>query len=184
MSSFEYVMIIVSIILGLAITTLLRGAVRALRADTKTTPGLLHSVWAIVLLITMIYLWSLRWSGAERTEWPFGVLLAFLFMPILYYALSELLFPPEGVEVNLTEYFLDNRRVFFGLMILTQIAGAIGPSVFYDGYRLPGLGLAWQLGPIPFSLFFAWSRNERLHIGWAMVTLLRLLWRAGFASVG
>ncbi len=72
MSSFEYVMVIVSIIMGLGITTLLRGAVNAIRADTDSTPGLLHSLWVVALLFQHVALWSLRWSGERREEWPGG----------------------------------------------------------------------------------------------------------------
>ena len=71
-------MVIVSIIMGLGITTLLRGAVNAIRADTDSTPGLLHSLWVVALLFQHVALWSLRWSGGRREEWPAWVLLFFL----------------------------------------------------------------------------------------------------------
>ena len=182
MSSFEYVMVIVSIILGLGITTLLRGAVNAVRVETETTPGLLHSLWVLALLLQHVALWSLRWSGERREEWPAGVLLFFLLLPILWYAQAELLFPRAGRKVDLTEYLLDNRRPFFGLACLGFISAGIGPFVFYDGVD-PFTGVAAQaLGQSLFyallasvSLILALSRNKRLHLTVAWLWLLFII---------
>jgi hypothetical protein len=126
-------MVIVSIIVGLGITTLLRGAVNTVRADTEMTPGLLHGLWVVLVLYQHVALWSLRWSGERREEWPTDVLLGFLLIPIFFYAQAELLFPLAGRKVNLTEDFLSNRRLFFSLAILSFAAAAIGSFVFYDG---------------------------------------------------
>jgi hypothetical protein len=164
MSSFEYVMVLVSIILGLGITTLLSGAVRVLQAGSGMKMGLLHSLWVMQLLVAQVNLWASRWTGEGRGVWSGTVLFLFLLMPIIYYALADLLFPEAGDTVELTDYFLDNRRAFFGLLVLASIGGAIGPSIFYQTDRTPAVVL---LGLIPGHVFFAFSRNRRLHVAWA-----------------
>ncbi len=182
MSSFEFVMVIVSIILGLGITTLLRGTVNVLRAGSEMTPGLLHGLWVALLLLFHVGLWSIRWNAEPRTEWPFGVLLVFLFAPITLYALAELVFPPPGRPVDLTEHFLDNRRSFFGLLTLTSLATIFGPFVFYGGPAeiFPGAGSpgywAGQLALVLLWAFLAFSRNKRVHLGAAAIALIVFLW--------
>ncbi len=168
-------MVIVSIIMGLGITTLLRGAVNAIRADTDSTPGLLHSLWVVALLFQHVALWSLRWSGERREDWPADVLLVYLLIPIFFYAQAELLFPPAGRKVNLTEYFLSNRRPFFSLAILSWVAAAIGPFVFYGGVDPVGGG---TVSVIPYvvasavSVILFFSGNERLHLACAATFLV------------
>ncbi len=169
MSSFEYVMVLVAIILGMGITTLLGGAVRVLQSGSGMKLGLLHSLWVLMLLVAQVSLWASRWTGEGRQEWSGAVLLLFLLMPIIYYALADLLFPDAGTTVELTEYFLDNRRAFFGLLIAASIASAVGPLLFYQRERTPTVIL---LGFIPGHLYFAFSRNRFLHIAWAAIVLL------------
>jgi len=48
---FEFIMVLVSIIMGLGIATLLRGVVRSLRPDTTTTPGLVHAIWIVWVFV-------------------------------------------------------------------------------------------------------------------------------------
>ena len=175
MSSFEYVMVIVSIIVGLGITTLLKGAVNAIRTDTELAPGLLHGLWVVLVLLQHVALWSLRWSGQRREDWPAEVLLVYLLIPIFFYAQAELLFPPAGRKVNLTKYFLSNRRPFFSLAILSYVAAAIGPFVFYDGVD-PVSGGAVTVIPYAIasavSLILVFSGNERLHLACAATFLV------------
>ena len=51
MDPFEFIMVLVSIIMGLGIATLLRGVVRSLRPDTTTTPGLVHAIWIVWVFV-------------------------------------------------------------------------------------------------------------------------------------
>ena len=168
-------MVIVSIIMGLGITTLLRGAVNAVRAETEVKPGLLHSLWVVLVLFQHVAVWSIRWSGERREEWPAEVLLVFLLIPIFLYAQAELLFPPTGRKVNLTEYFLSNRRPFFSLAILSLAAAAIAPFVFYDGVDPFGGGTVAVIPyviPSAVSLILVFSGNERLHLACAATFLV------------
>jgi hypothetical protein len=128
LGSFEYVMVIVSIIMGMAVATILKGIVSMIRADTPVKPGLLLAIWVSTVLIQHITLWSLRWAGERREDWPFLVLLTFLLLPIFFYAQAELLFPPEGQAADLNEYFVANHRGFLALAILGNLGAAFGIS--------------------------------------------------------
>ncbi len=168
MSVFEYVMIFVSIIMGLGITTLLSGTVRVVQAGSGMKLGLLHSLWVMQLMVAQVSLWASRWTGEDRQAWSGIVLLLFLLLPVVYYALADLLFPEAGDTVDLTEYFLDNRKAFFGLFILASVASAVGPLVFYHRERTPAFAL---LALIPGHLYFSFSANRRHHVVWAALVL-------------
>lgn len=58
MDPFEFIMVLVSIIMGLGIATLLRGVVRSLRPDTTTTPGLVHAIWIVWVFVMHVGNWG------------------------------------------------------------------------------------------------------------------------------
>jgi len=182
-------MVIVSIIMGLSITIVLRGAINALRTDSPTTPGFVHGLWVAAVLLQNIGLWSLRWSGEQREVWPFGTLVAFLFLPILYYAQAELLFPRAGREVNLTDYLIENRRPFFSLVILGCLGAAVGPFLFYGGVDPLGRGdqraqvIVYVVTAI-LSVPPLISKNLRLHAIWVAFYLAMLLLAFSTSSIG
>ena len=191
MSSFEYVMVIVSIILGLGIATLLRGAIQAIRANSGSTLGGLHGLWVAILLLQYVQLWSARWYGGGREDWPALVLLAYLLVPIIYFAQAELLFPSARQAVDLDDYFLDNRVPFFGLAAAGHIATAAGRMLFYD----PSSPM-WITGRIAvivvglLSVYAAvcvalmWTRKRVMHLAWAVLYLLILIAQLQALAVG
>jgi hypothetical protein len=137
-----------------------------------------------IILVNHVGLWSARWAAEGRRDWPFLVLLAFLFLPIIYYTQAKLLFPPEGGQQDLTEYFLDNRRPFFVLTILSYIASAFGPFVFYGRGSSIGVGMISWLVLIIVSVVLLYSRSERVHVICAAFILLAALGSYGVIDVG
>ncbi len=188
MSSFEFIMVLVSIIMGLGITTLLSGTVDTLRADTLTKPGLLHGLWVLYLLLLHIGTWLLRWRVADRPQWTGPEVVAFLFAPIVLFALASLVFPRETREVDLNTYFIENRRPFFGLLAVFSVAVLVGPFVFYDveafgaaaGVELDATGTALSiLVVVSISGLLAWSSNAKLHLALAVISLALALGLVG-----
>ena len=179
MSSFEYVMVIVSIIMGLGITSLLRGMVHTLRAETGWKPSILHSLWVANMLVLHVGLWSVRWSGETQEEWSFMLLMAFLFLPILYYAMAELLFPRTDQSIDLSDYFLANRKIFFGSQVLNMIASTVGPFIFYGGENpvgdLSGPEIFRFVMPVVLAgvhVSMVFTENKRIHSLWAAANLV------------
>ena len=122
-------MVLVSIIMGLGITTLLDGTVNALRADTLTKPGLIHGFWVLFLLLFHIATWLLRWRAADRPQWTGPEVVAFLFAPIVLFALASLVFPRETREVDLNTYFIENR-------IRSSNRSVEGKDIWLFGYAI------------------------------------------------
>jgi len=177
-------MLIVSVIMGFGVVALVKGSAGALRSGTSTKPGLLHTLWVAILLVQQVGLWSARWAGEPRADWPFPVLLAFLALPIVYLAQAILLFPETQSEVELSEQFLETRRPFFALAVLGYLMAWLGPRIFYGGVALTGEGRLALGIYVGVSLLLALSKNERLHVAWALVVLLRTAWTYGGGAVG
>lgn len=170
-------MVVVSIIMGLGITALLDGTVSALRTDTPARPGLIHMLWVVNLLLWHVQVWLTRWHALDRTEWTRFEVLAFLYLPVVLFALAKVAFPSQGQEVRLTDYLLENRVAFFGLLALLTVGLALGPGIFFEGGVVPGYGYdpRLTLTGLPVCGLLAWTSNRRIHVVFAFVYTLGLL---------
>jgi hypothetical protein len=174
-------MVLVSIIIGLGITTLLSGSVNAFRADSPTRPGLVHSLWVLYLLNSHVATWLIRWNAAGRIEWAGLEVLAFLILPILLFASAKLIFPSESYASDLTTYFLENRRPFFSLIWLIVVASSFGPYLFFNVAEIAAeLGGPASLVSTTISvlvalvvcLVLAWFPNRKLHLAFAILAAI------------
>ena len=167
-------MVLVSIIMGIGVTTLLRGTIDLFRADSDTRPGAVHLLWVLNVLLVHILVWILRWRAGGQAGWSFGEILAFLFVPIILFASAEWLFPPAGREVDLGTYFYDSRRVFFLLGGGLSLAMAVGPTVFFGGTGSAFTDFGSLVG-LPITVLLAWSSNKKLHLFGALFVLSFIL---------
>ena len=181
MSEFEFIMVLVSVIMGLGITAILDGTVSALRADTPTKPGLIHGLWVLALFLFSVQLWLLRWRVSTRPGWTLLEVLAFLYVPIVLFALAKLIFPAKGREVQLTTYLLENRRAFFGLWAALYVGFAFYPILFSEGAVTDASATydpRIMLTFIPLFGLLAWSSNRKLHVVFGLLWVV--LGVAGF----
>ena len=114
MQSFEFLMIVVSIIVGLGITQLLAGIVRILRVELK--PYWIHELWVFYVFLSLLqYCWSL-FDLEARSDWIFVELLGLLTPPVILYLVASLLFPPRSSEPDLSDFYYAHRKPIFGLL--------------------------------------------------------------------
>jgi hypothetical protein len=75
------------------------------------------------------------WSSKE--EWSFFYFILLLLFTISLYLITDFLIPKNVTSTtNLKEYFLDNRKMFFGIQIFTLIVDVIETSLLeIEGVR-------------------------------------------------
>jgi hypothetical protein len=144
-SEFEYVMVLVSIIIGLAIThvlTAFAAAVHRLRGHGD--PIRLESVyllWSGYVLIWLVsfWWWEFKFQDIERA-WSYGLYLFLVSYSIALFLLAAVLVP-KGMEPLNDSYtfFMEGRRWFFGTFLVVN-AFDIADSFLK--------GMEWGLRPI------------------------------------
>jgi hypothetical protein len=126
-SAFEYVMVLVSIVIGLAITHLLTAVAAAIhRLRGHGEPIRLEPIYLLWIGYVMIWLISFWWLEFEfqaiETEWSFGLYLFIISYSVFLFVLAAVLVP-EGMERVSDSYvfFMEGRRWFFGgnLLLIT-----------------------------------------------------------------
>ena len=160
MEPFEFVMILVSIIIALGVAELLAGVARILRGDLQAY--WIHAVWIADLLVLQLqYCWTL-FDLESRAEWVFIDLIRLLIPGTAFFLASTLLFPRRGERADLETYYYANRQPV--LMILAAI------MLYYTFLNLSfGLATLVQILGICALIGLIRSSDRRIH---AALTLL------------
>lgn len=127
MDRFEYVMVLVSIIVGLSIAHVLVGVGGVVDRKASGPPlrlGAAHGAWLAFVFIWTIQFWWWEFRLSELVEeWTLGLYLFLVGYAVVLFLLAVILVPRtwEGVD-DLDTYFLQRRVWFYwGLAIATVI---------------------------------------------------------------
>lgn len=163
MEAFSYLSVLLSVILGLAITQVLQGY-RALALNRRQVKLYWPSLaWSGIILAMAAQHWWASFSLAGRAEWSFAAFAAILIQTALMYMMAALVLPdiPADQPIDLKVHFYRERRVLFAVA-----AAAIGWSVVREVAlegRLPEpANLAFHLVFIAMSLIAMLSPREPL----------------------
>ncbi len=117
MSKFEYLSVLVSIVIGLGISSLLSGAARLIQLRRRARMYLPTFVWMGILFLANVQIWWVAFDRREVEEWNFFMFLLYLLIPMGAVVLSYLVLPDLGDEdeVDLKASYFENRVWFFGI---------------------------------------------------------------------
>jgi hypothetical protein len=114
MSPFEFVIVLVSIILGLGITTLLAGIADIIKHIHQTKLFAPYIIWILLVFILHIHEWWISYQLKSVTTWPLPLFLFIILYPISLYILAHLLFPVRSNDTFDTRaYYFDHYSKFF-----------------------------------------------------------------------
>ncbi|HEY2344699.1 MAG TPA: hypothetical protein VGH80_02325 [Xanthomonadaceae bacterium] len=173
MDQFSYLSVLLSIIIGLAITQVLkgfRGIVLARRRVVMYWPVV---VWAVLLLAIDVQSWwasfGLRWIA----HWTFPEFAVVLLQTTIQYMLAALVFPDFfGDEpTDLREHYYGHTGWFFSLLI-ALFATSLSKDLVIDG-RLPeSSNVAFHMAFLAGALGALCTRREGYHKAVSIVGLL------------
>lgn len=117
MDAFGYVSVIISVVIGLGLSHLLTGVVELFKARRRVRFYWVHLLWVTLTFVGHIFLWWTMWNLRAIRAWNFFSFLLLLLAPVLLYVAASFLVPKvDGEsEVDLREYFYENRPAFFGV---------------------------------------------------------------------
>lgn len=128
MTVFEYLMVMVSMVLALALAQLLRGT-----TEIFTNPNRywVHSAWVLVMIFLVIQSWWAFWDWNRVADWN---LLSFLFLlsfPIGVFIAAYLLIPANrSADMDWNSHFYAVKSWLFVTIAFVEIVG---------------IGLSWLL---------------------------------------
>src|SRR5207247_4763881 len=121
MAAFEYLSVLISIILALGMTRVLGGVGEMLQARSHRRIYWVHAIWIVNLFLYLVIAWWIFYRWRNQQPWTFFLFVFVLISPTVLYLVSLLLFPREGdvdfAIVYKTHYY-EYHREFFILFAL------------------------------------------------------------------
>jgi hypothetical protein len=137
MDAFTYLSVLLSIVLGLALTQVLQGYRAILLARGRVRHSATVLIWSGLLLAIVAQAWWASFGLRDRTRWDFLTFAIILAQMGVIYMVAALIFPdvPASGDIDLEEHFERHRGAFFGF-ILAMLGTSLLKSIALDG-RLP-----------------------------------------------
>jgi hypothetical protein len=130
MRAFQYLSVLVSIVLGLGMAHLLAAFARALSRRGQVPLYWPSLVWAAALFLVILQVWWADFSMTTRSgPWTFAGFLAIISIPCGLYLLAYLIMP-ESQEPR--SAYLRNSRAFYSILIVIAFLSALQQYVI-DG---------------------------------------------------
>ena len=180
MTTFEYLAVLISIIVGLGITHLLGGVARFIHHPDRYKFYWIHLVWVWYIFLFLIYFWWFELWFTTFEDWT-SLLYAFLIVySILLYLLCVVVLPPDSAEgVDFKEYFWKKKNWFFGFLLVAFLVDI--PDTLIKGQEdlIKGHGIPNVLVGVALILIAILTKNPKYHgflaIWLCIVLTLRLL---------
>lgn len=178
MSQFEYVMALISIVVGLGLTHILSAlgvAIHRLRghgAPIKLEP--IYLIWVMTILILLVSFWWWEFK-LQQTEiaWSFPTYLFLVGYAITFFLVAVILVPERMEGVNETfAYFISVRHWFLGMLLANQLI---------DIYDTALKGMTWLSRPsyafqavVYCAIYIAGmlTKNRSIHLALAITYLV------------
>ena len=175
MDPFAYLSVLVSIVLGLGLTQLLKGFSRWLelrRAFGAFGPTI---AWATFLLLVHFQTWWSMYGMRGYANWNFMQFSMVLLQPIVLFLLAVLVFPsPSSPYQTLRDHFFHQRRWFFALF-LTLLVVSLLKDLSRSGSLPEPLNIGFHLaGMVAAGLGFA-LEDELVHRWLGCLVLLSFM---------
>lgn len=129
MTPFEYLSVLLSIILGLAVAQILQGYRGLLLARSRVAVHWPSLIWSAVVLLIVTQSWWVSFGLEDRTDWSFATFAIILLQMALVYMLAALILPDidPAEPIDLAAHHEAERVPFFACLL-----GVVAVSLIKD----------------------------------------------------
>lgn len=171
MDAFSYLSVLLSIILGLAITQVLQGYRALILARGRVKLAATPLLWSGIVLLGAVQSWWASFGLRDHESWSFGTFAVILIQMIMQYMSAAVVLPDPSTHsetIDLADHHEQHRKAFFGFLIGAVFA-SLAKDWMLDG-RLPEAGnLFGQLFGGCIALVGIAVANARVQLGLAIV---------------
>ncbi len=166
MDAFSYLSVLISIIVGLAVTQVLQGFRALMLARSRVRVYWPALVWAMLALVICVQVWWAMFFLGHRpaARWTFLDFGLVLLQTVPLYLMAGLVLPDIDVErgLDLREHYYAHHRWFFSLLVLLLLVSIAKTRVLTGVWPRPadtGFQLVFAVG----AAIGAWTRREWYH---------------------
>lgn len=175
MDTFGHDKVIISMVLSLGITHLLKGVAKVIGNHQKPPIYWIHLLWVLYTLILLIGFWWWEYRLNTIKEWHFGSYLFIIFYITCFYMLCIILMPDDiSKYASYKDYYYDRGRYYFLLLALVFLVD-LGDTLLKGGEYFSGLGTEYPFriaAHFVLSLVAFRTRKEWLHAALALAFIV------------
>ena len=191
MAEFDFISVLISIIIGLGVTNLLAGAGRAFYRRRHNPIDEVHMVLTASTLLILVLNWWVTFSWRTETHWTFEKFLVLIIWTVSLYMLTIFLYPPDLSEAEAHRDVWVQNRVgyywsFLSICVFDILQTAMRGGLLHPIWYTPFVGHYAILGILGLALrrrsydrFFAWYQLVTALV-WSLL-VRRFLLQAGLA---
>jgi hypothetical protein len=162
-NQFEYLAVLISIVLGLGITQLLSGFGRWLEQRSAFRAYAPSILWATILLVLHVQTWWSMFGMRHVGHWTFLQFSVVLLQPIVLFLLTTLVLPsPNAPQLDLRSNYFAQRSWFFGLFAFLLCVSVL-KDVLLDGALPNTVNLGFHAVFAVLALAAMFLEHERYH---------------------
>ena len=132
MDLFEFLMILLSIIIGLGLAEILTGTARILRDGRWAAFSWAHSFAVIVIFTVLLQVFWESWGLQGIDTWTFPAMLMMLGTPILLFVIAHVLFPSKEQQGDLGDYYFSRSTLIWSLGAATVVVSVMFRPLAFD----------------------------------------------------
>lgn len=141
MSSFEFLSVFISVVVGLGMANLLTGIGRLLHRHKQVRLSAAMLIWtAYVFMFMVIYWWTVVFGWQEWQNWNIVLFLFVLSYGVVLFLMSAILYPIDGPDTwDMHEHFMSMRHWFFGSFIILVLIEIVDTTLkdHLDDFSIP-----------------------------------------------
>ena len=136
MTVFEHSFSLIGLILGLALVEILGTLTRTVRQRGIARIGWLTLLLAVFIILDVTTFWAIVYEVRNMLPSIWQTLGAAVILSSAYYVAASMAFPLQESEWDsLDDYFMRNRRIIFGLMLVVYIVTLVAQSAMGISFR-------------------------------------------------
>ena len=162
--SFNYLSVLLAVVLGLAITQVLLGFRGLILTRAKVKLYYPTLIWAGLMLLWAIQAWWANFSMRTQANWTFGALLVIILEAISVYMAAALVLPDStgGSIIDLRDQYFAHKSWFFGAL-LAFLVFSVAKDLALHGHLPDRMNLAFHVFGGLMVTVAAITRREWFH---------------------
>ena len=172
MRPFEYISVLLSIVISLALAHLLNGIARIIENGFRRF-SIPLAQWIAFCLFLCVDYWFSIWHARDESAWTLGYVCQLLLQAAVIYIASRLIVPTPIADqtIDLTAFFESNRRKFMGVLVVLAVINE-ATNLTLGGFSSLVLGLMVIAWVVLFTAAWIWkSQSVQLAVAVANVVL-------------
>jgi hypothetical protein len=181
MEMFSYVMVLASVIAGLAITQLLQGVAGIVQHPSRHRAYWVHLIWVAYAFEYVALWWWYEYNFIKMGQWSFGLYLFVLLYAVVIYLMCAVLAPLDLRNFDDFEAYYYSRRRWFLALAAIVILFDVGDTLSKGLEHFRSLGPHYWIGAIAFPVAYGIgmiTRVRRYHAAIAIISLVDHTWQA------